>query len=42
MEWGSMIMFESVYTDPRPIPMQISIWSLHILPVLVSGSVNEP
>ena len=30
MELGSMIIFESVYTDPIPIPMQISIGSGHI------------
>ena len=35
-------MFESVYTDPRQIPMQISIGSGHILLVLISGSVSEP
>ena len=47
MELGSMIMFGSVYTEPRSRPMQISIGSVYILlvsvsvSVLVSGSVNE-
>ena len=47
MEVGSMIMFGSVYTEPRSRPMQISIGSVYILlvsvsvSVLVSGSVNE-
>ena len=48
MELGSMIMLESINTEPRPRPMQISIGSVHILSVSVSvsvsvsGSVNEP
>ena len=40
MEVGSMIMFGSVYTEPGPRPMQISIGSVHILSL--SGIVNEP
>ena len=41
MELVSMIMFGSVYTEPRTRPMQISV---HILSVSVSvlGGVNEP
>ena len=39
MELGSLIMFGSVHTEPRPKSMQISIGSVHILSV--SGSMNE-
>ena len=43
MELGSVIMFKSVYAEPRLRLMQIPIGSVHILSisVSVSGSVNE-
>ena len=40
MDLGSTIMFGSVYTEPRPRPMQIFIGSVHILSVSVSVSVS--
>ena len=40
MEVGCTVMFESYYTEPRP--MRIFIGSVHILSVCLLGSVNEP
>ena len=40
MDFGSMIMFGSVCTEPRPRPMQISIGSVHILSGFPLGLEN--
>ena len=43
MELGSMIMFRSVYAEPRLRLIEIPIGSVHIVSISdsVSGSVNE-